>query len=49
MFASEVITGCMHLLGNNKKYMFHIRTLRYIYTCVVNQQVHTDKVCFYTR
>jgi hypothetical protein len=28
--------------------MFHIRTLN-IYTCLVNQQVHTDKMCFYLR
>jgi len=27
--------------------MLCIRALRNIYTCVVNQQVHTGKMCFY--
>jgi len=26
--------------------MFHIHALKDIYTYVVNQQMHTDKICF---
>jgi len=26
--------------------MFHICALKEIYTYVVNQQIHTDKICF---